>query len=163
MSRLKAIQPIIPITPSTIKIFKRPADKGLVVAWDNGNGKKQPQITLDYDEAPVAKVMEMTINTNVKKVEEQKPEVTVPEVTVPQETVPNNQPNCSEIPKEEIVEKVEVKENTLEETKTELMDDLPDTADTSNFTLVYQLLAASGITMVWLGTTAVVKRRKNRI
>ncbi|MBE5935074.1 MAG: hypothetical protein E7262_04710 [Lachnospiraceae bacterium] len=162
-----------------IKLFKRPEGKGLVVAWDNGNGTKQPQITLDYDEDPIAKVMDLKVKTEAKPVvatPEPTPEPTVqpecqpsvlPEVQEPEvqpevqePTCPQDQ-GCQQEPVEE-EQKVEIKENTMADAE-EQLDDVPKTADSSNLQLVYQLLAASALTMVWLGTITVIKRRRENI
>jgi hypothetical protein len=139
-----------------MKIFKRPADKGLVVAWDNGGGTKQPQITLDYDEAPIAKVMDMKIKT------EAKPVVATPEPTVEPTVTPSVQPEVQPEQQAPVVEeqKVEVKENDMVEQD---LDEVPKTADASNITLVYQLLGASAFTMLWLGAVTVIKRRRENI
>ncbi len=143
-------------TAQTMKIFKRPADKGLVVAWDNGGGTKQPQITLDYDEAPIAKVMDMKIKT------EAKPVVATPAPTVEPSVQPEVTPSAQPEQQAPVVEdqKVEVKENDMTEQD---LDDVPKTADSSNITLVYQLLGASAFTMLWLGAVTIIKKRRENI
>ena len=147
-------------TAQTMKLFKRPADKGLVVAWDNGGGTKQPQITLDYDEAPIAKVMEMKIKTDAKPVVATE----APATSAPTpETTPEVEAEVKPEQQAPVVEdqKVEVKENDMAETTEEDLDDVPKTADMSNITLVYQLLGASAFTMVWLVAVTAIKKRKN--
>ena len=148
-------------TAQTMKIFKRPADKGLVVAWDNGGGTKQPQITLDYDEAPIAKVMEMAIKTEAKPVVATEAPTPAPTENPTPEVQPEVKPEQQAPVVEE--QKVEVKENDMVETTEEDLDDVPKTADASNITLVYQLLGASAFTMVWLVVVTAVKKRRNRI
>ena len=131
-----------------IKLYKRAADKGLVIAWDNGNGTKQPQITLDYGEAPIAKVVEVKVKT------ENKPVVATPEPTVQ----PTEQPEVQAPVIEN--QKVEVKENTLAEESSKDLDNVPKTADSSNLSLVYKLMGASIFTMLGFVVIEVIKRKK---
>ena len=142
----------------TIKLYKRAAEKGLVVAWDNGGGTRQPQITLDYDEDPIAKVMDLNIKTDKKPVVEVAP---TPEPTV-EPTVdpvqPTEQPTAVEPVQEN--QTCEVKENNLNETP---LDDVPQTADETDLTLPLQLAAASGITMMWLAVAYLIRKKRETI
>ena len=148
----------------TIKLYKRPEVKGKIVAWNNGPDK-QPQVSLDYDEDPVAKVMDLKIKTENKPVEPT-PEPT-PEPTKKPETKPEQKPDSNQGEQQKPVvenETVKVEEKNLKEVDAnKALDSSPKTADSTSIALAYQLLISVSFSMICLAITHLVKRKRNRI
>ena len=133
----------------TIKIYKRPEAKGKVVAWKNGESK-QPQVSLDYDEDPVAKVMELKIKTEAKPVEVKPVATQKPEEVKPQ---------TPEVKQDETV-KVEEK-NVTEKNSKEVLDESPKTGDSFSLALVYKvLIAVAFATIASIVTNVILNKRR---
>ena len=140
------------LNTQTIKIYKRPEAKGKVVAWKNGD-YKQPQVSLDYDEDPIAKVMELQLKT------EEKPVEVTPTVE------PTKQPQKQE-QKEPVKENenITIKDEVVpEKDETTVSDESPKTGDSTNIALGYQLLIAALFSMVCVVITNVILKKKNRL
>lgn len=133
----------------TIKIYKRPEAKGKIVAWRNGESK-QPQVSIDYDEDPVAKVMELKIKTEAKPVEVKPIATQKPEAVKPQ---------TPEVKEDETV-KVEEK-NVTEKDSKEVLDESPKTGDSFSLALAYRFMIAIAFACIAsVVTNVIINKRK---
>ena len=136
---------------TNIKFIKTVSDKGGLVAWKNMGGDKQPQVTIDYDLAPIAQTFEVTVRTEpidsiqpVDPPKQEQPKVEDPKAVEPEK---KEEPNYQT---KEVV------------TNKEAMDASPKTADESSITLAYKLIGASLFTMMALYIVSIINKRKQK-
>ncbi len=141
---------------TNIKFIKTVSDKGGLVAWKNMGGDKQPQVTIDYDLAPIAQTFEVTVRTE--------PIASIQPVDPPKQEQPKVEDPKVEDPKAVEPEKKEEPNYQTKEvvTNKEAMDASPKTADESSVTLAYKLIGASLFTMMALYIVSIINKRKQK-
>lgn len=137
-------------TATKIKFTKAAAEKGGLVAWKNMGGDKQPQVTIDYDLAPIGQTIEVPVKT-------ESIDTTQPVDPPKQEVKPVDPPKVENQEPEQ--PKFETK---IVEDNKQALDASPKTADESSVTFAYRLIGASLFTMMSLYVVSIINKRKQR-